>query len=201
MTAGRLGCIVTPAQGNRIPPRARWCADNNCGPGKGGIAASWPGARAYDQWLAGYAPDAELMSRCLFAVAPDVVGDARATARRFNAWAPRLRKHGYPVALAAQDGLEHLVVPWDDLDVLFIGGTTEWKLGPAAAGLIREARRRGKGAHAGRVNSARRYAHMQLAGCTSADGTYVSFGPDMNLPKALAWGEDLLSLLDGEATA
>jgi hypothetical protein len=42
-------------------------------------------------------------------------------------------------------------VPWDAFDVLFLGGTTDWKLGPAAADLTAEARRRGLVVHMGRV--------------------------------------------------
>ena len=37
-----------------------------------------------------------------------------------------------------------------------IGGTTSWKLGPAAAGLAAQARRRGLWVHLGRVNSLKR---------------------------------------------
>ena len=36
MSQGVIGCIVTPAQGNRLPGGSLWCADNGCGPGKSG---------------------------------------------------------------------------------------------------------------------------------------------------------------------
>ncbi|MGW3571669.1 hypothetical protein ACWDSL_48685 [Streptomyces sp. NPDC000941] len=39
----------------------------------------------------------------------------------------------------------------------------------------------------GRVNSARRLTYAAAIGCASADGTYVAFGPDKNLPTALRW--------------
>lgn len=90
---------------------------------------------------------------CLFVVAPDVVGNARATLAMFARWEPLIHSRQLPVALAAQDGLERLQVPWDDLDALFIGGTTSWKLSHYAARLIHEARERGKWTHVGRVNS------------------------------------------------
>ncbi len=41
---------------------------------------------------------------------------------------------------------------WHRLDALFVGGSTYFKLGPTAAGLVREAKRRGLWTHMGRVN-------------------------------------------------
>jgi len=87
----------------------------------------------------------------------------------------------------AQDGLEDLAVPWRDMDAMFIGGTTSWKLGPAAAGLAAQARRRGLWVHLGRVNSLRRMRYAQAIGCHSVDGTFLAFGPDRNLPTLLRW--------------
>jgi hypothetical protein len=94
------------------------------------------------------------------------------------------------VALAAQNGLEHLSVPWGAFDVLFLGGDTAWKLGPYARQLTGEARDRGLPVHMGRVNSLRRLRYAQAIGCTSADGTYLAFSPDRNLANVLGWIED-----------
>lgn len=107
---------------------------------------------------------------CLFVVAPDVVGDAVATLARFGLWAKEIRDLGFPVALAAQDGLEDLVVPWADLDALFVGGSTEWKLSACVADLIRGAKGRGKWTHIGRVNSVRRASRLREYP-DSVDGT------------------------------
>ena len=71
--------------------------------------------------------------------------------------------------------------------MLFIGGTTTWKLGPAARRLVAEAKARGKHVHMGRVNSQRRYNYARHIGCDSVDGTYLAFGPDVNLPDVLSW--------------
>lgn len=76
---------------------------------------------------------------------------------------------------------------WDELDALFIGGTTAWKLGRHARTLVREAKLRGKHVHMGRVNSGARWRYAEHIGCDSVDGTYLVFGPDENLPKLLAW--------------
>jgi hypothetical protein len=197
MTAGRLGMITTPAQGNRRPPGALWCADNGCGPGRHGIGAGYPGDEAFLTWLAHLAADPAdpgALAACRFAVAPDVVADAAATLARSAPFLPAIRDLGYPVALVAQDGLEDLQVPWDDIDALFIGGSTEWKLGQHAHRLGAEAKRRGKWLHMGRVNSARRFAIAELLGCDSVDGTYLTYGPDTNLPDVLTWSNSLFAL-------
>lgn len=180
MRAGLLGCILTPKQGNRLPPDAQWCADN------GAFGKGYPGDSAWLAWLASYPLEAR--QRCAFAVAPDVVGEAAATATRSAPWLPVIRYAlGYPVAYVAQDGLEHLDVPWDQFDVLFIGGTTAWKLSHHAHVLIEQAKAHGKNVHMGRVNSHRRITAAHLLGCDSTDGTYIKFGPDVNLPKVLSW--------------
>jgi hypothetical protein len=43
---------------------------------------------------------------------------------------PKIRALGVPAALVAQDGLEDMIdkIPWDSFDVLFIGGSTAFKL-------------------------------------------------------------------------
>jgi hypothetical protein len=161
-----------------VPPQSYWCADNSA------FGASYPGDERWFAWLSNHTAD---RTRCLFAVAPDVVGDASATWERSAPWLERIRTLGYPAALAAQNGLERLEVPWSKFDALFIGGDTAWKLGGAAQRLIVEARYRGKHVHMGRVNSWRRILYASLAGCDSADGTYLAFGPDRNLPTALGW--------------
>jgi hypothetical protein len=178
MRTGEIGMICTPAEG-RSPADAKiWAADNGCF-GKG-----YPGDDAWLAWLRQHAAHAD---RCLFATAPDVVADAAATLARSAPWLPVIRALGYVAALVAQDGLEDLTIPWDDFDVLFIGGSTEWKLSATAALIAAEAKRRGKKVHMGRVNSARRWAYAEMVGCDSADGTFLAFGPDTNLPRLRAW--------------
>lgn len=190
MQAGAIGYIDTPAQGNIRPEGVVWCMDNGCFSDKFDEAKWW-------RYLQRHASDA---SSCLFATAPDVVGDAAATLERSTPWLPKIRDLGYPVAFVAQDGLgihwngslhggdlDGPTVEWADFDVLFVGGTTGWKLGPHARALVAEAKRRGKWVHMGRVNSERRFEYARAIGCDSADGTYLTFGPDTNLPKLLAW--------------
>jgi hypothetical protein len=190
MAAGELGYIDTPAQKNKTAGEkihaagAAWCADN------GAYSNKFDEAK----WWAFLEHNVHRAKTCLFATAPDVVGDAGATLDRSLPWLQPIRELGYPAALVAQDGLEELTVPWDDFDVLFIGGTTAWKLGAAARDLIREAKSRGKHVHMGRVNSLKRYRYADAIGCDSVDGTFLVFGPDKNLPKLLSWiREDTLA--------
>lgn len=124
---------------------------------------------------------------CLFATAPDVVGDSRATWGRSEPILPRIRALGYPAALVAQDGVDERPIEWDAFDCLFIGGTTEWKLSPNAHRLCREALSQGKWVHMGRVNSFRRLLRARFAGCQSADGTQLAFAPDKRLAQLEKW--------------
>lgn len=182
--ANHLGIIATPRQGNSLILGVPWCGDNSVFGEQGYV-----GDEEFLAWLAHWPLWAA--HQCLFAVAPDVVGDAAGTLERSAPMLPRIREFGIPAALAAQNGLEDLTVPWDSFDVLFIGGDTEWKLGPAARALTAEALARGKRVHMGRVNSHERLRYARDIGCHTADGTYLAFGPDTNLPKLLGWLRDV----------
>ena len=165
MTAGLLGCIVTPAQGNRVPNGAVVAADN------GRFGRGWPGRDRYLAWLARLSP---LAGRLAFAVAPDVPFDMAATLAYSAPYLDLIPDLGLRVALQA------------------------------ARAVTAEARARGKHVHMGRVNSLRRARYAAATGCHSADGTYLTFGPDHNLPALLAWLRDIngqLPLFPPEAAA
>lgn len=179
-----IGLLVTPDTAKSLTKHIAgypfWAADNAC--------FNHPedfDTEKYLGWLATF--PLEQRSSCLFAPAPDVVGDPIKTLQRSAPVLPLIRALGFKAALVAQDGLENLEIPWDEFDVLFIGGSTEWKLSPAAAELCREAKRRGKGVHMGRVNSYRRLKFADDCGCDTADGTFLAFGPAVNLPRLLGW--------------
>lgn len=177
MRDGLLGFIATPVQGNRRPEGAMWCADNG----------AYSNRFNEEKWWAFLQRNAHMADECAFATAPDVVGDAMATLERSRPWLSKIRGLGYPVALVAQDGLENLEVPWDEFDVLFIGGSTEWKLSGHARQLVAHAKHRGKWVHCGRVNSRKRLRLMESWGVDSCDGTFLTYGPDKNLPQLLNW--------------
>lgn len=184
MSAGLIGCMTTPAQGNVIPDGAEYACDN------GKFGKGWPGADAWFDWLT-RTVDRYGADRCLWAVAPDVPFDAAGTLAESLPWLAEIRALGIPAAFAAQDGCDQLGVPWDDFDVLFIAGSTEWKTGPVAERLSREAKERGKQIHMGRVNSRQRLRTAEWFGCDSADGTYLAFGPDKNLALLTGWLDEL----------
>ena len=183
VSEGHIGYIATPTtthQAQRVAG-ADWCADNGCFGKHFNIDRWWA-------WLQSHAGDA---ATCVFATAPDVVGDHAATLERSLPWLPKIRALGFPVAFVGQDGAAVDTVPWDDFDVLFIGGTTEWKLGAEARTLVAHAKSRGMWVHMGRVNSHRRFRYADAIGCDSADGTYLIWGPDVNLPDVLHWVSDV----------
>lgn len=171
--------MMTPNMGNLLPPDIPWAIDTGC----------FSNPDAFDQlryldYLAKHQSEAH---RCLFATMPDVVGDAVATVAKIRQYPRVIRALGYKPAFVAQDGLESLPIPWDDFDVLFIGGSTAWKLGDHATSIIRKAKERGKYVHVGRVNSYRRLRHCQWQGADSADGTFLAFGPDINEGRLAGW--------------
>ena len=188
LPARDLGLMWTPrswAPGQQVPG-VTWAADNGCFTlGDRFDPAAWL------SWLGARDPHG-----CLFAVAPDVVGDAAGTLARSAPYYELIRAAGFRAAFVLQDGQEHLPVPWDQVDAVFIGGTTAWKLGGGACRLAYEAKDRGVWVHMGRVNSAKRLRRAAVMGCDSADGTFLRWAPRENVPRMRAW----LAALDGQPT-
>jgi hypothetical protein len=139
----------------------------------------------YLAWLDGRNRDG-----CLFATAPDRVGDWRETLSRSLPMLPRIRALGFPAAFICQDGQPEDVIPWDACDAIFVGGTTQYKLSEAAYRLPALAHARGKWAHMGRVNSRIRYRAARVAGYDSADGNMLVYGREVNWERVMGWLED-----------
>lgn len=177
MIQGKIGFIDTPRQRNIRPPGVTWCADNGC------FSDKWD----QDYWWEFLVRHSGEAGSCVFAVAPDVVGDAEATLELSRPWLPKIRRLGYPVAFVLQDGQEDHPVPWDEFDVAFIGGGTEWKTGRHARHLAAFAKGKGKWVHMGRVNSYRRMDYARSIRCDSVDGTHLVFEPTRALPRVLKW--------------
>src|SRR5688500_11287746 len=123
--------MLTAKQGRRLDliGSLPWAADNGC------FTTAWD-AEAWCAWLAAMIP---AQSSCLFAVVPDVVGNARATRERWDEYAAIPRRLGYALAYVLQDGEMFASVPWPEVDAVFTGGTTEWKLSEPAYALARHA--------------------------------------------------------------
>ncbi|GAA2628131.1 hypothetical protein GCM10010411_76780 [Actinomadura fulvescens] len=184
MRRGELAAILSPAAGNRLPDGVLFAADNSA------FTGHYPGDAEYLSWLEGLAPHAD---RALWVTAPDCVADHYTTWARSRDVLPAIRDLGFPAAFVAQDGMEydHSYDLWESFDVLFLGGTTTWKLGPAAADLVSNALQWDKCVHLGRVNSLKRLRYADYIGADTADGTYLTYGPDRLLPTVRSWVRQL----------
>lgn len=161
--ATELGCKVeqlfTPLTRRNPQHPERWFAIDNG-------AFSRFEADTFVKTLAKHEPRRDL---CRFVAAPDVVGCARRTLECFRYWQPRIAK--WPVAFVAQDGQEDLDIPWDNCVAVFIGGTTDWKMGKHAAHIVKAAKVMGKWCHVGRINTPGRLEYFEELGADSCDGT------------------------------
>lgn len=147
-----------------------WAADNGC------FNEKWQP----DHWL-DWLDKMRSVPGCLFAVVPDKVGDAYATRQLFSEWCAMVTDLGYRPAYVAQDGATCASIPWSDIECLFVGGSTEWKLSRHAETVVREAKRLGKWVHMGRVNSQKRMMLAASWGVDSCDGTFLKYGPEKNI--------------------
>jgi len=110
-------------------------------------------------------------NQCIFVCAPDVVGSARRTLEVFDYWKESLSD--WPLALVAQDGQQDLPIPWNEIDAIFIGGSTEFKLSKHAEHIARAAKAMNKWVHIGRVNTKSRFEWAEQF-ADSIDGTGLS---------------------------
>ena len=178
-----MGAIATPKQRRPVPDGAPWCADN------GKFGKGWPGFEPWIDWLDRFSLE-HGRATCLFATCPDEVGDAAATLE-MAPWLARIRQVELPAAFVAQDGCASPgMIPWGEFDVLFLGGTDEFKLGSEARYVSMKARERGVPVHMGRVNSYKRMAYARSIGCSTADGTFLKFSP-ANLLRIMVWYDKL----------
>lgn len=176
----RLGFIMTPGRGDKVPLNVPVAADNDC--------FANPAAYSDDRYL----KYLERMprSRTLFATAPDVLGSHEATVTRSVPMLRQIRAMGLKSAFVAQDGWKNANTPWDELDAIFIGGSTDFKFRGGRDAVV-AAKRKGKWCHMGRVNSLDRLRGSLGIGCDSADGTLLRFGPETNWPRIKWWLDHL----------
>jgi hypothetical protein len=180
---GIFGILLTPRNGNRVGAvlgsGLRWAADNDCFQGLD--------EARYLRMLAKLDSDEVRASPPLFVTVPDRVGDAKATGQLWDDWLCEVAGRGLPAAYVAQDGAESLSLPWDQMDALFVGGSTDWKESSAAMSLAEAASSRRKWVHVGRVNTSRRLRKLLDWGCVdSIDGRCLSAWPDTYFPWFLA---------------
>jgi hypothetical protein len=172
-----IGWMTTPRSRDsvsRMVDSGRlWCCDNGC--------FSSLDKKAYVRMLR----EISGQPRLLWVTAPDVVGDAEATLKRFKLWRQTLRYFNVPIAYVLQDGQEGFTVPWDDITAVFVGGSTFWKLSSYAAALCRESKERGKWVHMGRVNTVKRLQVARSFMCDSVDGSSFCTFRDKYIPLVL----------------
>jgi hypothetical protein len=174
----QIGLMCQPMSN---PPIAGWwwAADNGAF-GKNYNEEKWL------RWLSKDHP----RSGCVFAVVPDVVGDHGRTRELWARLHPVVKALRYPVAFVLQDGATSDGVPWQEMDCVFVGGTTEFKYSRTAWSLAEEGKERGLWVHVGRVNSWRRLQYW-LPIAHSADGSHISFGPSKNVEDVKRWAARL----------
>jgi hypothetical protein len=176
-----LGALLHPKSGvhKHLDDYPTYAIDNGC--------YSKPhdcGGPAYLKWAA------EVVDRygpALFTTIPDVIGDAQATLQRAEGYYQEMQRLGLPLALVLQDGMRPEHIPWGEIAGVFVGGSTEFKLGPEADLLVQEARRRDMHTHMGRVNSLKRWRIAREKCYDTVDGTFLAYGPKVLYPKLLEW--------------
>jgi hypothetical protein len=184
MDPARIGFLITPSNSRRtyrdVLAGYSWAVDNE-------MYAVWKSGREFDmpRYLRFVASLHNYGGRCLFVVVPDLPGDHAGTLALYQKWVGELRAFGKPLAFAAQNGLTN--IPADlDYDVLFIGGTNEYRRSGDLYPVVQQARAAGKWVHFGRCNTRRGIETATRLGCDSFDGTKSAI--DMKeLPKVMAW--------------
>jgi hypothetical protein len=176
-----LGRLLQPRHTSSAEATARaglpWAADNDCYQG------------LHEQRFLRMLDRISDLPGCLFVSCPDVVGDHARTLELWHEWAPMIAAAGQPAAFVLQDGATWNEVP--EGVPLFIGGTTEFKLGYDCAALARCAKHEGRWVHMGRVNSAKRMAYAASIGCDSIDGTGWVRYKDRHLQRGIDLAENL----------
>lgn len=118
-----------------------------------------------------------------------VRGDWQKTLKRFYLFYSYVKYHGFRIAFVTQDGQPVELIPWDKIDVLFIGGSNYHKRGKEAELLALEAKRRGIWVHVGRVSSVKT-ARRLWGWADSYDGTTFVFEPDKKEESLIPQFED-----------
>lgn len=183
---GKLGHLFSPGAQRGPWPWFPYALDNGC-------FALWnPESNTFDEagWiLTGESAWKRLLfwAQCVNAdprwvIVPDRPGDAGETIRKWGEYAQLVQSLGFPLALAAQDGMEPstinaLLDPRPD--VVCIGGSTEWKWENVERWTHHFSR-----VHLLRCNSPSRLAWLESIGVESCDGTGWNRG-DVNQTRGL----------------
>lgn len=159
---GRFGWLVGPTARTKtkLRPWMPYALDNDA-------FSAWTKKAPwdYDNWrsLLEWARDSGQAP--LWVLVPDVVADADKTIESWWRYSKEARSFGWHLAFAVQDGMTPCDVP-QDADVVFVGGTTDWKWKTAKTWAKKFQR-----VHIGRVNELHRLWECEALGIESVDGT------------------------------
>lgn len=159
---GSVGVLIGPSYGQRVPID-KWMPfvlDNDA-------FTCWRDKKPWDvaawrkmlHWVAcsGLKP--------LWAAVPDVVANREATLENWPRYRDEIKSLGCPTAFCVQDGMTPDDIP-DDADVVFVGGSDEWKF-PNLELWTKNFPR----VHCARVNAIGMIELCERLGCESVDGT------------------------------
>jgi hypothetical protein len=157
---GRLGHLFSPEGLRKTYDWMPFSLDN-------GKFACWSRGKQWDE--AAYRDMlAEVSMRDqqpLWALVPDEVANPKETKRLWDHWFPVIKSYGWSVGFAVQDGMTKDDVP-PEADVIFVGGSTEWKWATMHRWCQEFPR-----VHVGRVNSPEKLWDCTESGAESCDGT------------------------------
>lgn len=157
---GLIGNLWGPGRGITVYPFAPYALDN------GAWGAFLAGAEwSATDWLKLLAEVERKPFRPQWALVPDVVADREQTLASWEKWFPVVKAAGLTAAFAVQDGMTPADVP-ADAQVVFVGGSTEWKWRTVEGWCAAFPR-----VHVGRVNSLKKLLRCWEAGAESTDGT------------------------------
>lgn len=157
---GRIGHLMPPKGWRQPKRRTRYALDN-------GAFSAYLSGEPWDEgaFLALLEAARTATHPPLWVVVPDVVANRLATLALWHQWAPAVKDYGWPLAFAVQDGMTQADVP-DDADVIFVGGTKEWKRATLLQWCADNER-----VHVGRVNDYEFLWACHDAEVESCDGT------------------------------
>lgn len=157
--SGKLGNLFSP-KAQRKPISNFWALDN-------GRFITWSNG---DEWneeeyikLLEWAKNQTTSPQ--WALVPDIVADKEETLKEWKKYLPLIKKYGFAPAFAVQDGMTVKDVP-SEAEVIFIGGTTDWKWKTLSMWCENFKR-----VHVGRVNGRKQLIACMMHRVESVDGT------------------------------
>lgn len=177
---GKLGWLISTSCYKNPREGVPFALDN-------GAFSAYKNGTAWDEkvWLSMLEKVKKTNLDPVWVAVPDVVANRDETLRSWERYAPIASEFGWPLAFVAQDKMTPSDVP-ENAAVIFIGGTTSWKLRSLYTWTRHFPR-----VHVGRVNTIFRLQNVERAGAESCDGTgwfrKTFNGPDAR--KLRAWLE------------